>query len=109
MTSDASPVTARDRGDPEEVSYDSERHKRPSDDTQVVQVQADALLAPATNRDNLSDVYFIGELTSDWSVRVRWGQSLVIAQLSVLFRRGKCRTETPHRSGPVQFSMIFSV
>ena len=60
-------MTERDRGDPEEVSYDSERHKRPSDDTQVVKVQADALLAPATNKDNLSDVYFIGELIRDCS------------------------------------------
>ena len=61
MTSGDGAVTVRDRGDPEEVSHDPERHKRPSDDTRAVQVQADALLAPAPNRDNLSDIYFIGE------------------------------------------------
>ncbi|XP_043202871.1 protein cab-1-like [Amphibalanus amphitrite] len=59
VTSGDLPVTARYRGDPEEVSHDPARHKRPSDDTQVVQVQADALLAPAPSRDNMSDIYFI--------------------------------------------------
>ena len=61
VTSGDLPVTTRYRGDPEEVSHDPTRHKRPSDDTQVLQVQADALLAPAPSRDNLSDIYFIGE------------------------------------------------
>ena len=94
-------MTATYRGDPEEVSHDPERHKRPSDDTRRVQVQADALLAPAPNRDNLSDVYFIGESSAG-----RLGAAVSVLLCAEVSRTRASRIEDRHTTGQLEIFLV---